>query len=119
VVNGLGDVTMNAVEYALRGVAARADVRADNLANVNTPGYQAKTVSFESVLAQALQTGDTANLAAPQPVAEPGTPDANGNDVSMSTELIGGVKDNLSFETLVNAYNFKIDAMRIAIGRKS
>lgn len=39
---------------ALDGLAMRQQVHAENLANVNTPGYQAKTVEFERVLGSAL-----------------------------------------------------------------
>lgn len=42
---------------ALDGLSARASVAAENIANANTPGYQARRVSFEEALAAAAQHG--------------------------------------------------------------
>ena len=50
-------VTMNALSSALDGLAARQTAIAQNIANVNTPNYRAKTVSFETALAQSVAAG--------------------------------------------------------------
>jgi flagellar basal-body rod protein FlgB len=43
---------------ALDGLAKRQQLHAENLANVDTKGYRAKTVDFESVLGAALKGED-------------------------------------------------------------
>jgi flagellar basal-body rod protein FlgB len=55
------DVTTGAVEYALRGLGMRSDVRANNIANAETPGYKRVDVQFEAALAEAVQS-DRARL---------------------------------------------------------
>ena len=47
--------TMNAVEKAMDGHAMRHMATASNIANVDTPNYRKKTVSFEDQLKSALQ----------------------------------------------------------------
>jgi flagellar basal-body rod protein FlgB len=53
----LFDVTSAALEVAARGAERRQAVLADNLANVNTPGFKRSDVSFEDSLAGALRSG--------------------------------------------------------------
>jgi flagellar basal-body rod protein FlgB len=115
--SGISDLTMRTIEFALDGLAARGDVRAANVANVNTPGYQARTVSFEGVLRDALERGaDPEGLEVPGAVVVPGAPDPNGNSVSLEDELVGQIQDGLMNQALIHGYNFKIDVLRTAIG---
>jgi len=38
--DGIADLTMQATQYALDGLAQRGDARANNIANVLTPGFR-------------------------------------------------------------------------------
>ena len=49
--DGIADLTMQTTQYALDGLALRGDARANNIANVNTPGFHSSGVSFESAMA--------------------------------------------------------------------
>jgi len=76
----------------------RMDVLGNNIANVNTPGYRRRVVEFETLLAEALESGGRVDLAGlrPQIVRPAGAPvNANGNDVSMETE-VGELIENAS-----------------------
>lgn len=107
------DLTTGAVEYALRGLRVRADVRADNIANANTPGFQGMRVDFESSLRQALRSGGPAAAPAVQPDAA--LPNGSGTTVSLEGEMVGMLQDNLLREAMVNAFNHKATTMRTAI----
>ena len=48
------DLTMQAIQTSLDGLAARQRIDATNLANSETPGYTAQTVNFEDSLSAAL-----------------------------------------------------------------
>lgn len=111
----LTDTTMRAAEYAMQGLAQRADVRAQNLANLNTPFYRADRVDFEGALQGALATGDATTVAAPAVLPDAGMPDAMGNTVDLETEVAGMMKDNLMRDAMVNAFNFKVGVLRAAI----
>lgn len=50
----LNDPTSRALKAALNGLSLRQQVIGNNLANIDTPGYQAAEVSFEQQLQQAV-----------------------------------------------------------------
>ena len=49
------DSATRAAKLALDGLSLRQQVISRNLANIDTPGYQAETVNFESTLKRALE----------------------------------------------------------------
>jgi flagellar basal-body rod protein FlgB len=115
----ISDTTTVAVEYALRGLELRADVRAHNVANQNTPGFRAGRVDFESVLRSALQGGRPGPATeVAEPAVQPGMslPQPYQNTVNLEDELVGMIKDNLARDAIVNAYNAKVGLFRAAIG---
>jgi flagellar basal-body rod protein FlgB len=118
VVEAVTDTTTSAVAFALRGLATRAEVRADNVANLNTPGFLAKRVDFESTLAGALDRGGVPD-AGPEIAPAMSLPNPRTqNNVNLEDEIVGMTKDNLLTSAMVNAFNFKINIMRSAIGSR-
>ena len=53
--SGLIDPTTSILEKALDGLTTRQSAISSNLANIDTPGYQAQTVDFETALKQEVQ----------------------------------------------------------------
>ena len=113
--NPIDDATTRTVEYALRGLALRGEVRANNVANLNTPQFRAGDVDFQSALRTAVVKGTTDRIAAPEVHAGNGLPDPSGNTVDLETEMVGMIKDNLLRDAMVNAFNFKAGVLRGAI----
>lgn len=113
----LGDTTTGAIRYALHGLDVRSKVRAHNLANVNTPGFQAQTVDFESTLRDALRRSrvDRADLE-PSITPSMALPSSQGNTVDLEGEIVGQMKDNLQRDALIASFNVKANALRTAIG---
>ena len=109
------DQMQAATHYALQGLAERSDVRAHNVANLNTPGFRAERVDFESTLRAALVRGDAARAAAPIHAVDPNLPGPHGNTASLESEMTGMMKDNLTRDAMVNAYNWKTTLLRNAI----
>lgn len=109
------DGVTSAVETALSGVARRQRVTADNIANVNTPGFRAAQVDFEGELARAVADGrpEGAEVTV-SPTGAPG--DVNGNNVSLDRETATLVKSGLQYDALVAALNYKFNVLRTAIG---
>jgi flagellar basal-body rod protein FlgB len=112
----LQDVTISALHAALRGLAARQRVIADNVANIETPEFLAGVVDFESSLADALAAG-TDPLRATEPSLSrslaPTGP--NGNNVSLDHETLSGAETNLRFQLVTTAVNNKFGLLRTAI----
>jgi flagellar basal-body rod protein FlgB len=74
------DLALRALSFALDGLSLRQRVTANNIANVDTPGYKAQQVSFEAQLQHAL-AGDTA-AELPLQTTDPGH--LGGSDLSSS-----------------------------------
>jgi flagellar basal-body rod protein FlgB len=51
------DAVSNVLNSALDGISLRQNVIADNIANVDTPGFRARSVDFESSLKSAIARG--------------------------------------------------------------
>jgi flagellar basal-body rod protein FlgB len=109
------DITIGAVEYALRGLQQRADVRAHNLSNMNTPNFRGSRVDFESSLQAALGQRNPGPIAEPAVLPSPVLPNAAGTTVDLETEMVGMMQDNLMRDAMVNAFNFKTGVLRTAI----
>lgn len=61
------DDTLISLSKALDALSLRHEVVADNIANVNTPGFKAKRVRFQDELRSALSRGDPGSV---RPVIE-------------------------------------------------
>ena len=102
------------IESALNSVSLRQRVTADNMANMNTPGFKASRVEFENTLASAMANGDASQAQAKVVMAnEPAG--ADGNTVNMADEQSILVKSELHFDALVEALNYKFNTLRTAI----
>lgn len=108
------DVTSVALNSALRGLALRQRVTADNIANINTPGYTAGRVDFESALRQALDTGSSPDVTgAVGRSLEPTRQD--GNNVNLDEESLAMVDTGLRYQLTTEAVNAKFQILRDAI----
>lgn len=109
------DVTTRAALSALDGLALRGQVRANNVANANTPGFRAGHVEFEDALRDALLRRRPDQVQ-PTVVPSPTIVDGQGNSVDLETELINGMKDGLHRDAMITAFNFKTGQLRVAMG---
>lgn len=102
----LDDIASLSLQTAISGLATRQRVTADNIANLETPGFTARTVDFESSLAKALASGDPtqARVGISPSDAQAGV---NGNNVSLDTELVTATKTGLQQQLLTGALTSK------------
>jgi flagellar basal-body rod protein FlgB len=111
----LTDTTMQSLATALDGLSARQKVIANNVANVETPGFTASRVDFESSLAQAIAGGDpTATTVSTTATADPAG--ANGNNVNLDDQNLALAQTGLQFRTMIEGLNSKYQLLRAAIG---
>lgn len=109
------DRTMAALQAGLTGEAQRQRVTADNVANINTPGYRAQKVEFEDSLARALGSRGSAGVTVSKTEATPWW-SLNNNSVSLEGETATLVKSGLHYEAIVQAVNAKFGLLNTAIG---
>ena len=95
----------------------RHQVIAQNVANVNTPGYRRLEVSFESALAEKLGDGEAGVATLVPSVAEGsgGTMRDDGNNVDIDAEMGRLNKNAVLFNVYAQILATKIGAMRSAI----
>jgi flagellar basal-body rod protein FlgB len=109
------DTTTTALQAALTGLSERQRVTADNIANVNTPGFLAGRTDFESALRGELADGET-------PAVWPGTvarslepTNTNGNNVNLDEETVIATQTGLQYQLALNALDSKYSLLRSAL----
>ena len=116
------DATHVTLAKSLDGLGIRHRVIANNIANVETPGFTRSSVRFEEMLKQELEWGGqrplTQRIGGIQPevvpdYVSPARPD--GNNVSIDREMAELAKNNLRYEALVQLLNLKVSMVRSAI----
>lgn len=106
------DVTNVALRSALDGLAMRQRVIADNIANLQTPGFLAGRVLFEDALSQAVQRGSGATEATVARSLEPTRED--GNNVNLDHEMLANVDTNLRYQLALRAVDHEFSLVRTA-----
>ncbi len=100
------DLTMQAIQTSLDGLAARQRIEATNLANSETPGYTAQTVSFEDSLSAAIAGGEPSQTQITTGVSSDPR-NINGNNVSVDKETIQMIDTGLKYQLATQEMNNK------------
>lgn len=100
------------LQFALDSVVNQQQAIANNIANENTPNFQANQVTFQSSLAQALSDGGVASA---QTVPEGLASGSNGNNVSLPTEMTLMQENDLENQTVVNSLDAQFAMLSTAI----
>jgi flagellar basal-body rod protein FlgB len=112
----LDDVTSVALHSAMRGLAARGRAVADNVANIQTPGFLASRVGFEDALRRAVTTGR-------RPAIVPGVARSleptrtDGNNVNLDRETLLDIDTGMRYRLMARAADDKLSVLRTSIGR--
>lgn len=98
----IDDVATVALQQAVAGLGMRQQVTANNVANLETRGFTAQNLDFESSLADAVAAGDPARASVTTNYsANPAG--VNGNNVSLSDEIVTATKTGLEQQLVTNA----------------
>ena len=109
----IGDLSSSALHAALSGLAERQRVTADNIANVNTPGFLAGRVDFES--SQPGQGGETPTANGGQVLRSLEPTNTNGNNVNLDAETIIATETGLRYQLALNALDGKYNVLRASL----
>jgi flagellar basal-body rod protein FlgB len=113
-VSGIGDGVTAALHMAINGLDARQRAISGNLANIETPNYLARQVSFEDSLRRAVSSGDPTGAAVTVRESLAATRE-NGNNVNIDFELLAQKENVLRQKVVVQALNSKYSLLRAAI----
>ncbi|WP_064601637.1 flagellar basal body rod protein FlgB [Photobacterium sp. J15] len=102
----------------------RAKVLAGNLANVDTPNYKARDISFEDAMAHVANEARAKHLErrrTTQPqryellYRNPNQPSQDGNTVELGVEQAKFAENAMAFETSTTFLNMKLNGLKKAI----
>jgi len=111
------------LEQMVRQAGIRNGVLASNIANVDTPNYKARDVSFGQVLGTEMSlattnpghlSGSGSNAAGEQRTTD-GQPWADGNNVELDQEVAKMTENAMLFETGVTLLEKKIQMFKSAL----
>jgi flagellar basal-body rod protein FlgB len=125
----INDASLNAAKVALNGLAMRQQMLSRNVANVDTPGYHAQTVDFESAVRQVLNKTEKApeltltSTGHIQPEADAitgfiradrvgGSERVDGNNVDIDSEMIDMTDTNVRYQAITQLVNKKFQLIK-------
>lgn len=118
------DTCLNALEKALCGVALRHQVIANNIANIETPGYTPRQVSFERALRAAIQRDNSSPVPRLAPTCvqnvtprihrQPNIPNQRTN-VTLEDQLARLAEASLHYNAIAKVTSRKLTMLRLAI----
>lgn len=109
------------LDAGLRAESLRQKAIANNVANLETPGYRSIDVKFTELLAKALDSSgevDLSEIEAQIYQPKQTTVKSNGNDVSLEAEVGKMVKNSLLHTTYIRLINKKYRQMELAMNVK-
>lgn len=114
---GMPDAVSSVLVSALDGLAMRQSVIADNIANVDTPGFRATSVDFEASLTAALQRGEmSAGGVSPTTRPTNAPVGADGNNVDLRQESLAAVQSQFQYQVMTRAVSDRSSLLSIAAG---
>lgn len=113
-VSGISDGVTQALHMAINGLDARQKAIVGNVANLETPNFLAREVSFEDSLRSALAQGEPTKVSMTVTESLAATR-SNGNNVNIDFELLAEKENVLRQRLAVQAINSKYALLRTAI----
>jgi flagellar basal-body rod protein FlgB len=109
------DSTMTALHASLTGLQQRQRVTADNIANIQTPGFLAGRVDFESTLHREITDGETPVIGQSSVTRSMDPTRTDGNNVNLDAETVIQTETGLRYQLALNALDGKYALLRSAL----
>jgi flagellar basal-body rod protein FlgB len=110
---GGSDPVFAVLNSALDGLSLRQRVIADNIANVDTPGFRATSVDFETSLRSAIESGGRDEVSA-QLLATDTPVGANGNNVDLRKETLAATQTQFQYQLMTRAVSDRFSLIKTA-----
>lgn len=107
------DSVLGVLSSALDGLSLRQDVIANNIANVDTPGFRARSVEFESSLRDAVRTGGSTSLRASEQVSDAPV-GANDNSVDLRQQVLAAEQTQFQYQLMTRAVSDQYSLIKTA-----
>jgi flagellar basal-body rod protein FlgB len=109
---------MALIEAGIRAEGFRQKAIANNVANLETPGYRRIDVKFEELFAKSIDSSGAVDLRElePQAYQPKQTPvKSNGNDVTLEAEVGAMIKNSLRYKTYIQLLKKKYSQIELAM----
>ncbi len=119
------DLRVNFLTESLKGLSKRNDLIAGNIANIETPGYKAKDIDFESTLKRHL-TENSNGVSEVQPLNSSFNKftirnkvglheDINGNNVDIDKEMVAMTENKMKYDLVIEALKAEFKLLSIVV----
>ncbi|MFC4062587.1 flagellar basal body rod protein FlgB [Planomonospora corallina] len=108
--------TIQMLHVALDGLAMRQRVVADNIANVETPGFLAGRVQFEQELRAAIEKRESPAQVRPTVERSLEPTRINGNNVNLDQQVLTHMDTTLRYQMMLRILDGKYNGIRRVIG---
>lgn len=109
------DATMSVLHASLTGLAERSRVTADNIANLQTPGFLAGRTDFETALRASVSAGEAPSITGGSVVRTMDPTRLDGNNVNLDAEVVTATETGLSTQLVLRALDSKYSLIRTAL----
>lgn len=113
-VAGAASVTGATLLSAVQGLSARSRAIADNISNIQTPGFQARRVAFEEAVAKAAGSGEK-GLTGPTTALSLEPTRLDGNNVNLDTETLQSIDTGMRYQLALRAIDDRFAVTRAAL----
>src|SRR4051812_24271676 len=109
------DISSSSLRVAAAGLAARQSAIANNIANIETPGYRARKVEFEQALHGAIALGESPAGVTPETLSSLEPTRLNGSNVNLDEETMSHIDTTMRYQLTMRALDSKYGMLRDAI----
>ena len=109
------DLSSSSLRVAAAGLAARQTAIANNIANIETPGYKARKVKFEEALHSAVARGGSPAEVTPSTATSLEPTRLNGSNVNLDTETLSSVDTNLRYQLTLRAVDHDFSILKTSM----
>ena len=109
------DVASSSLRVAVAGLSARQNAIANNISNIETPGYQARKVKFEEALSSAVAHGQSPSTVSPSVHNSLEPTRLNGSNVNLDEETLSHIDTTMRYQLTLRALDSKYGMIRDAI----
>ena len=111
----VGGTQTQILAAALRGLEAQRQAAEHNIANVETPGFLAKRVSFQDALKSAIETGDIRRATVTTTLSQ-APARLDGSNVDLEDEVTALELNSLHQQLVTEALNARYTRLRTVLG---
>ena len=108
--DGVGGVLASALD----GISARQNVIADNIANVDTPHFRARSLDFETSLRDAIARGDGGAELSYESVLSDSPVGVNDNNVDLRKETMAAMQSSFQYQLVTRSVTDRLADLRTA-----